>query len=218
MNISLENNLEKGHLVNLERADGSKITEFCIGVNWGAIRPSTISTRRPVEETAVAVDLDLNCILVDVNGEVCDYVNCAAYRTPESKLETDDGALKHSGDDAEGDKSGDDGLDNETVTVNLSKVSSNVSQIFFFLNNLEKKDFSKIPYVKIRLYERTPTQVNPIFAIHYDVSANEYSGKRAIIAGKLCKKGSEWEFCTIGDATDDKNLLDTIERILKSYL
>jgi tellurium resistance protein TerZ len=172
------------------------------------------------------VDLDLSCILIDGNNKLCDHVYSplykpeflAQYGMPKGKLDTDDRALHHSGDDLEGDKGGDDGLDNEIITVNLSKVSAGVSQIFFFLNNVGKEDFSQIPYAKIRMYEGSPTKVKEVFA-SYNVSAeSQYSGKRAIVMGKLYIKDGVWKFNAIGDPTADGNLCETVARILKSYL
>ena len=224
MAISLEKKLEKGQRINLEKSDGSKLTEFCVGVNWGAIETS--GGFLGFGKKTVDVDLDLSCVLVDSNNKMFDHIYSPLYKPeflqrygmPAGKLDTNDRALHHSGDDLEGDKGGDDGLDNEIITVNLSKVNSNVSQIFFFLNNVGREDFSQIPYAKIRMYEGTPERVKEVFA-SYNVSAESvYSGKRAIIMGKLYKKGDEWKFHAVGDPTDDNNLCETIARILKSYL
>ena len=82
------------------------------------------------------------------------------FGLPKGKLQSSDGALRHTGDDLKGDVGGDDGLDNEIITVDLSRISPNVSQIFFFLNNVGKEDFAQIPYSKIRMYEGTPSAVN----------------------------------------------------------
>ena len=30
-------NLQKGQRINLEKSSGAKLTQFCVGVNWGAI-------------------------------------------------------------------------------------------------------------------------------------------------------------------------------------
>ena len=224
MAINLEKKLEKGQRINLEKSDGSKLNEFCVGVNWGAIETS--GGFLGLSKKTIDVDLDLSCVLIDSSNKLCDYIYSPLYKTeflkryglPKGKLDTKDRALHHSGDDLEGDKGGDDGLDNEIITVNLSKVNSNVSQIFFFLNNVGKEDFSQIPYAKIRMYEGTPTIVKEVFA-SYNVSAeSQYAGKRAVIMGKLYKRDNVWKFHAIGDATDDIHLCLTIARIVKSYL
>lgn len=31
-------NLQKGHRINLEKDNGSKLTNFCVGCNWGALK------------------------------------------------------------------------------------------------------------------------------------------------------------------------------------
>jgi tellurium resistance protein TerZ len=232
MAISLEKKLEKGQRINLEKSDGSKLTEFCVGVNWGAIEYQAEEasgflglSKKKVTKT-IDVDLDLSCILVDSNNKMYDHIYSPQYKSeflrrygmPDGKLDTNDRALHHSGDDREGDKGGDDGLDNEIITVNLLKVNANVAQIFFFLNNVGREDFSQIPYAKIRMYEGTPTKVKEVFA-SYNVSAeSQYSGKRAVIMGKLYKKNDEWKFNAIGEPTEDDNLCKTIARILRSYL
>jgi tellurium resistance protein TerZ len=224
MAINLEKKLEKGQRINLEKSDGSKLTEFCVGVNWGAIEKK--GGLFGFGKSVVDVDLDLSCVLIDNSNKLYDHIYSPLYNPdflsrygmPKGKLDTNDRALHHSGDDLEGDKGGDDGLDNEIITVNLSKVSANVSQIFFFLNNVGKEDFSQIPYAKIRMYEGTVTKVKEVFA-SYNVSAEgQYSGKRAIIMGKLYSKDGVWKFNAIGDPTADNNLCETVARILKSYL
>jgi tellurium resistance protein TerZ len=30
-------NLEKGQRINLEKSDGAKLQNICVGINWGAI-------------------------------------------------------------------------------------------------------------------------------------------------------------------------------------
>lgn len=216
-------NLSKGQKIDLRKSSGETLTNFCVGVNWGAIQKKALFG---LTTTNQDVDLDLSCILIDENNNLCDHLYSPLYRVevlqqfglPKGKLLTSDGALKHTGDDLEGDKGGDDGLDNEIITVDLTKLSPNVSQIFFFLNNAGKEDFSQIPYAKIRMFEGTPTRVSSVFA-DYNVSAeSQYKGKTSLIMGKLYKRNNEWKFSAIGDPTDDVFLGQTIHRIVKNYL
>lgn len=216
-------NLSKGQKIDLKKSSGESLTNFCVGVNWGAIETKGfLGMGKKVQN----IDLDLSCILVDENNTVCDHLYSPLYRVevlqqfglPKGKLITVDGALKHTGDDLQGDSGGDDGLDNEIITVDLTRIAPNVTQIFFFLNNAGREDFSQIPYSKIRMYEGTPTKVNSEFA-SYNVSAeSQYTGKLSIIMGKLYKRGNEWKFSAIGDPTEDTFLGQTIHRIVKSYL
>lgn len=215
--------LTKGQKIDLKKTTGETLTNFCVGVNWGAIESKGfLGLSKKVQN----IDLDLSCILVDEQNNICDHLYSPLYRVevlqqfglPKGKLLTSDGALKHTGDDLAGDSGGDDGLDNEIITVDLSRINPNVTQIFFFLNNAGREDFSQIPYSKIRMYEGTPTKVNSVFA-SYNVSAEtQYTGKLSIIMGKLYKRNGEWKFSAIGDPTEDTFLGQTIHRIMKSYL
>ncbi|MFA5431847.1 MAG: TerD family protein [Candidatus Paceibacterota bacterium] len=232
-------NLSKGQRINLEKNSGAKLINFCVGCNWGMIE--TFHTKevvlnegflgigRKTEFRQVKqqkeVDLDLSCVLVDENGKVVDYIYSplykpeflAKYGLPKGKLDSEDRALHHTGDDREGDEGGDDGLDNEIITVDLLKIDPDISQIFFFLNNCGKEDFSQIPYASIRMYEGTPEKVKEVFA-QYDVASDsQYAGKLALIMGKLYRKNGDWKFAAIGDAFDDANLCLTIIRIQNSY-
>ena len=217
--------LTKGQRIDLTKEGGAELTSFCVGVNWGAIETKG-GGFLGMGKKVIDVDLDLSCILVNSNKELCDHIYSPLYKPeilekfglPPGQLITNDGALRHSGDDLEGDKGGDDGLDNEIITVDLSKLNSDVEQIFFFLNNVGQEDFSQIPYAKIRMYEGTPAQVKEVFA-SYNVSAEtQYAGKRALIMGKLYKKGGTWKFNAIGDPAEDAFLGQTIVRIVQSYL
>jgi tellurium resistance protein TerZ len=218
--------LEKGQKINLEKSGGSKLTNFCVGCNWGAIVTYTPKMFGLMKNKEVQdVDLDLSCIMVNEKGVPIDHIYSPLYRAealakiglPPGKLDSNDRALHHSGDDLQGDQDGDDGLDNEIITVDLTKVNPDICQIFFFLNNCGKEDFSQIPYASIRMYEGTPNSVRNVFA-EYNVAAEpKYKGMLAIIMGKLYRRNSEWKFAAIGDAFPDQNFCVTLMRILKDY-
>ena len=215
--------LEKGQRINLEKTNGSRLTNFCVGCNWGAI---TKKSFLGLIDKTVDVDLDLSCLMFDGEGNVVDHIwsplyNLSKAKLPKGKLDSNDHALHHTGDDLTGDQNGDDGLDNEIITVDLARVSSNVNSIVFFLNiynNDEYKgDFSGIPYASIRMYEGTPTNVREVFA-QYDVATKtECVGKRALVMGKLYRHNGEWKFAAIGDSFEDPSIVHTIVRVAKSY-
>lgn len=230
-------NLEKGQKVNLAKDNGEDLKEFCVGCNWGmiptgktitkTIKPGFFGFGRKVETTPEMkeVDLDLSCVMLDDNKQMVDHIYSPLYRKdflalynlPPGKLYSKDNALTHSGDDLQGDDNGDDGLDNEIITVNLTEVNGNVREIYFFLNNVGVEDFSQIPYASIRMYEGTPHKVENVYA-KYDVSAMaQFKGKRALIMGKLYRSKNKWKFAAIGDAYEDKNLCETIRRIRYNY-
>ena len=217
--------LEKGQRINLEKSNGAKLINFCVGCNWGAVVKSTFFG---LSSKVLDVDLDLSCLMFDAEGQPVDHIWSPLYRfgdknlgLPNGKTDSRDGALHHTGDDTEGDQNGDDGLDNEIITVDLSRVNSNINQIVFFLNIYNTQefqgDFSDIPYASIRMYEGTPTKVKEVFA-QYDVATQTTCrGMRGLVMGKLYKRNGEWKFAAIGDAYEDRSIVNTIARVMKNY-
>lgn len=215
-------NLTKGQRIDLRKTNGTTLTDFCVGVNWGGIESrGFLGLTKKVQE----VDLDLSAALLDDQGKLCDHIYSPLYKPellakcglPPGKLVAANGALRHTGDDRAGDSGGDDGLDNEVVTVNLNQVPANVAQIIFFLNSCGKEDFSLIPYAKIRMFEGTPTKVKEVFASYNVAAEPQYAGKRALLLGRLYRRGSEWKFAAMGDATEDVFVGQTVARIALEY-
>lgn len=213
-------NLVKGQKIDLTKKDtGKKLNSVCVGLNWGAIERyveereggflgfgGTLVRRKRLEE----VDLDASCALIDANNKLLDTVY---YGQLTSKL----GGITHSGDDLTGDLDGDDGLDNEIISVDLNKVSPDVDQIVFFLNSYKKQDFADIPFAKIRIYEGTPGRVDKVFA-NFDVANGvEFAGKISMVMGKFYRRKGEWKFSAIGEPTTDRDLVETIRTILAKY-
>lgn len=215
--------LEKGQRINLEKESGTKLTNFCVGCNWGAIIKKTFFGL----STSVAdVDLDLSCMMFDAYGKVVDHIWSPLYnfegKLPKGKLDSCDRALHHTGDDLTGDQDGDDGLDNEIITVDLNRVNTNINSIVFFLNiynnNEYSGDFSGIPYASIRMFEGTPERPPKQVFAQYDVATKtDCIGKRALIMGKLYRHNGNWKFAAIGDAFEDQNIAMTIIRVARDY-
>ncbi len=219
-------NLIKGQRINLEKTSGAKLTNFCVGCNWGAIVKKSFFG---LSKSVVDVDLDLSCLIFDANGNAIDHIWSPLFRfgdrnvgLPNGKLDSKDHALHHTGDDLTGDQDGDDGLDNEIITVDLNRVSSQVSSMVFFLNIYNNADyqgdFSGIPYASIRMFEGTPDKAPKQVFAQYDVATKtECAGMRALVMGKLYRREGNWRFAAIGDAFPDKSIVNTIARVIKDY-
>lgn len=199
-------NLEKGQRINLEKSNGNKLQNICVGINWGAIeKKGLFGTKKE------AVDLDGSCVVFDDNKNKIDSVN---FR----KLNSKDGAIKHSGDDLTGDLNGDDGLDNEVITLDLSRLSANASYVAFFVNSFQGQDFKDIPFASIRIYEGTPTRVSEEFA-RYDIANDaSFAGNVTMVLGVFYKRNGEWKFNAIGVPTKDKAIEQTEITIQQNHL
>lgn len=200
-------NLEKGQKINLKKDNGSMLQNICVGVNWGAIEKKGWFGGTSKE----AVDLDASCVLYDSSKNAIDVIYFGS-------LISKDGSIKHSGDDLTGDMDGDDGLDNEIITVDFSRLSSNVEYVAFVLNSFRGHDFGTIPFASIRIYEGTPTRVNEIFATYNIAKGAGFAGNVSMVMGVFYKRNNEWKFNAIGEPTKDKKLEETINTVQQNYL
>ena len=249
--------LEKGQRINLEKSTGAKLSRFMVGCNWGTLKTGRkieivdnegflgFGRKTHWGDEEIDLDIDLSCVMVDSNGNLVDtlysplyngriYPNIFSKILPGLPLGSDwskDKSMYHTPDDTEGDKGGDDGLDNEIITVDLLRVNPVIDQIFFFLDIFDPAgiDFNKVPYAAIRMceYEGTQTdikRVTNVFA-NYDVAKEpQFVGKNALLLGKLYRHNGDWKFAAIGDAFNhsdgimrNSNLCLTIKKILDSY-
>ena len=201
-------NLQKGQRISLEKSNGSKLQNVCVGINWGAIEKKGLFGLSKSKE---AVDLDASCALYDDAKRVVDVVYFG-------NLQSIDRSIQHSGDDLTGDMGGDDGLDNEVITLDFSRLNPAVSYVAFVLNSFRGHDFGKIPFASIRIYEGTPKRVNEVFAT-YDIANGEgFAGHVSMVMGVFYKKNGEWKFNAIGEPTRDKKLEETIHTVTQNFL
>ncbi len=201
-------NLEKGQRINLQKSNGAQLQNICVGINWGAIEHKGLFGFGGSKE---AVDLDASCALFTADKQLEEVVYFG-------HLKSNNGAVRHSGDDLTGDVDGDDGLDNEVITVNLSQLSSTTTYVAFVLNSFRGQDFGKIPFASIRIYEGTPKQVNEVFA-KYDIAHGAgFAGHVSMVMGVFYRRNGEWKFNAIGEPTQDRDLKHTVQTVAEKYL
>lgn len=201
-------NLQKGQRISLEKTNGTKLQQVCVGINWGAIEKKGLFG---FGSSKVAVDLDASCAIFDENKKMLDVVYFG-------HLASNDGSIKHSGDDRTGDTGGDDGLDNEVITVDLSRLPANVAHVAFVLNSFQGQDFATIPFASIRIYEGSPTRVNEVFATYDIANGAGFAGHVSMVMGIFYKKNGEWKFNAIGEPTKDRKLEQTVQTVMQNYL
>jgi tellurium resistance protein TerZ len=201
-------NLQKGQRISLEKSNGSKLQNVCVGINWGAIEKKGLFGFGGTKE---AVDLDASCALFDENKKLMDVVYFG-------NLKSKDQAVRHSGDDLTGDMGGDDGLDNEVITLDLGSLNPAVKHVAFVLNSFRGQDFGTIPFASIRIYEGTPKRVNEIFATYDIANGSDFKGHVSMVMGVFYIKNGEWKFNAIGEPTKDRKLEETVNTVMRNYL
>ena len=142
-------NLTKGQKIDLRKNSGDTLTNICVGVNWGAIEKKGFWGNTKFE----SVDLDASCISFDDNKNPLEVIYFG-------NLKSENGSIKHSGDDLVGDTGGDDGLDNEIISVDLTKIKTKshfLRTIFHAVNVL------KIPAPALEFNSLGKMKFRPIY-------------------------------------------------------
>lgn len=212
--------LSKGGRVSLSKDEnGNKLSKIFFGSNWGAIKTTGFLG---FGGTTEAVDLDSSVVMLDSNKRVLDTVYFG-HKT------SNDGSVHHSGDDLTGDADGDDGMDNEVISVDFDKVNQNVQYVAFILNSYRHHKFDKIPYMGLRIYTTknnrpvTSPSDTPNILAKYDLSNNSkdpettFTNKEAIILGYAYRKDGEWKFKALGN-TGNWTSIREIENVLPNFI
>lgn len=198
-------NLSKGQRVNLEK-NGSALKRIEIGVNWGAIEKTVKGLFGGTKTKTEDVDLDASVGLLDHQNQVVDVVYFGQLR---SRC----GSISHSGDDLTGDVGGDDGKDNEVISIDLERIPDNIKTLALVLNSFRKQDFANIPFANIRIHDGTGS-VFGTFDIANDAS---FAGRISMIMASVYRHNGAWKFRSIGEAIDAPDLKATLTQFAQSY-
>ena len=111
----------------------------------------------------------------------------------------------HSGDNLTGDGDGDD----EQVSIELSKIPTQVEKLVFIVNIYDatkrKQHFGMIRNAFIRVVNPSNNQE----LIKYNLT-DDYSGKTSLIVGEIYRHGNEWKFAAVGTGTNAAGLSDVV--------
>lgn len=199
-------NLKKGTSINLEK-EGRQLEHICVGLNWGAIPRS-----------GVLGSIFGGTVPVDLDGAITTFAGRRMIETVYfDHLYSIDGSVRHSGDDLTGDLNGDDGLDNEVITIDLKLVSPRVDKIYIYLNSYKGQDFGEVPYSKLRIYEGSPSLVEDVLAT-FDLSTEErFKGYVSMIMGRLDRVEKGWKFTTVGMPVSSKSIPEIARKLEREF-
>jgi tellurium resistance protein TerD len=169
--------LQKGGNVNLSK-EAPGLTKLLVGLGWDA---------RSTD--GAPFDLDGAVFLLDAQGKVRSDADFVFY----NNLKSVDGSVVHSGDNTTGAGEGDD----ETINVDLSKVSADVDKIAVCVTIHEaetrKQNFGMVQ----KAYVRCVNAADNKEIARYDLS-EDGSTESAMIFGEVYRAGSDWKFRAIG--------------------
>lgn len=169
-------NLEKGQSIEVEKS----LTQIAVGLGWD-----------PNEGTGYDFDLDASAFMLGSNGHLVSDQHLVFYNNQASP----DGAVVSSGDDLTGGNS-EDG-DDETLSVDLTKVDSRVEEIIFtatiYKAEERKQNFGQVSNAYIRLYNAVSDEEIARFDLEED-----FSVETAVEFARLYRHRGEWKFKALG--------------------
>jgi tellurium resistance protein TerD len=169
--------LQKGGNVNLSK-EAPGLSKLTVGLGWD------------VRQTdGAAFDIDSSAFLLKVDGKVRNDLDFVFY----NNLKSTDGSVGHSGDNRTGAGDGDD----ETVTVELSRVPAEVERIAVCVTiheaDARRQNFGQVQ----RAFVRCVNAANNSEIARFDLS-EDGSTETALVFGEIYRNGADWKFKAVG--------------------
>jgi stress response protein SCP2 len=166
--------LSSGQELAMTTTDGQPLTEVQVGVGWDKERLAGIlGTGKP--------DVDLDVSAVQFAGK--QFFDLAFY----NNLQTRDGSLVHLGDNTTGDAEGDD----ESLTVDLSRVYAKVDTIVFLVSSYQGHTLEWVRNAYCRVVGGEDTEL-----FRFTMSGGV--PRTGLVLAKLVRVGEQWTFHAIG--------------------
>ena len=186
-------NMTKGQRISLEKQGGGELTKVRMGLGWDAITKKGLFGRKKAGKD---IDLDASCVVLD---EARNEIGAVWFK----KLRSDDGSIVHTGDNLTGEGEGDD----ESIIVELDKLSPQVQTLVFTVTSYSAQGFSEVANASCRLVdERGGAEV-----ARFDLSAT--GPHTAMIMATVYRSGGGWKMAAIGDTGKGKTYKDMTEMI-----
>lgn len=194
-------NLVKGQKIDLTKGRSS-LSSIMVGLGW-----DPVTTKKSGGFLSgllgggggggADIDCDASVIMLDESGKLRGKENLIYFGNKKSK----DGSVVHSGDNLTGAGEGDD----ETIQIDLKRISPSVHRLVFVVNiynaKQKKQDFGMIQNAFIRLVDNQSKEE----MIHYNLTEN-YAGKMSLILGEMYRQGTDWKFSAVGEGTIDPDI------------
>lgn len=169
--------LQKGGNVNLSK-EAPGLSKMVVGLGWD-VRNTDGS----------AFDIDSSAFILKVDGKVRADGDFIFY----NNLKSSDGAVTHSGDNRTGAGDGDD----ETVTIELSKVPAEVDRIAICVTihdaEARRQNFGQVSKAFVRCVNAAGNTEIARFDLSEDGSV-----ETSLVFGEVYRNGADWKFKAVG--------------------
>lgn len=168
--------LSKGSLLDLNKIEPG-LQKILVGAGWDA------------NNTVPAFDLDLTAFMLNDNMKITSALDIIYFNNKSSA------GVSLSGDNRTGSGEGDD----ESITIDLSQIPSNVKAIDFVVNIYDAMNrhqtFGMVSNSYIRILN---SDKNNEEMCRFRLKG-EYASSTAVILGRLERNGSDWNFRAVGE-------------------
>lgn len=169
--------LQKGGNVNLSK-EAPGLSKLVVGLGWDVRNTD-----------GAAFDIDSSAFLLKAEGKVRGDNDFVFY----NNLKSSDGSVTHSGDNRTGAGDGDD----ETVTVELSKVPAEIEKISVCVTIHEaearRQNFGQVQKAFVRCVNAANGQEIARFDLSEDGSV-----ETSLVFGEVYRNGADWKFRAVG--------------------
>lgn len=192
-------NLQKGQKISLEKEAGGSLSRIVMGLGWDSGKPASRGFLGGLfgGGDSEDIDLDASCILFDERGNPLDVV---WFR----QLASQDGSIRHTGDNRTGEGEGDD----EQIIVNLPAVPAQAKSLVFTVSNYTGQDFSRVQNAFCRIVNAG----NQSEIARYDLSCR--GQHTAMIMAKIYRHNEEWKMHAIGEAGQGRTFDQLLPQIV----
>jgi len=151
------------------------------------------------------IDLDASAVCLDKSLNLMDQVWFKQLRSV-------DGAIRHHGDEREGDELGDD----EKMDIELDKVSDMIHYIGFVINSYSGQELDDVQKASCHLFD---PQSGPDMASYALSNTDAVNGYTALVVACLYRSddGSSWDLCIISEPAHGRTVRDNVDE-LQNYL
>lgn len=173
--------MQKGQEIDLMKVDPG-LHRVVVGLGWHV----------PVQQDGLPMDLDASAFLLSREGRVRSDTDFIFY----NNLESEEGAIRHLGDNATGTGDGDD----EQIEINLDALHFGIERIAFSvtIHDAEERQ-QNFGHVK-DAYIRIVNLETGVELARFDLT-EDASGDNGFIFGELSREGAGWKFKAVGIGT-----------------
>ncbi len=180
--------LSKNQSVSLTKEAGSGLTQITLGVGWDMAKAGFFSG---LLGGGGSIDLDASCILFDGGGQMLEAVWFG-------KLASDNGAIRHSGDNLTGEGEGDD----ERISIDLPRLPAQCESLVLTVSSFRGQTFDKV----INAYGRVMDTRTRRELARFDIS--ESGPHTGLILAVLSRDSGNWTFKALGERTTGRTVHD----------